>query len=149
MKKLTFAIASVSLALCSLSVQAETPAAAKAMLDEAVALFKAKGKDGALKDINAGGKWTKGTLYVVVAQYDGLMVGHSANDKVPGKNMLEAKDAAGTPFVKQTIANVKSTGNSALDLRWGNPVTKQIADATMFAKAVPGQDLYVGAVVFK
>jgi signal transduction histidine kinase len=149
MNKFTLALASLSLALCALTAKADTPAEAKALLDDAVALFKAKGKDGALKEINAGGKWTKGTLYVVVAQYDGMMVGHAANDKIPGKNMLEAKDAAGTPFVKQTITNVKAAGTSALDLRWGNPVTKQIADATMFAKSVPGQDLYVGAVVFK
>jgi cytochrome c len=149
MNKLTLALAGLSLVMYSMSAKAETPTEAKALLDAAVALFKAKGKDGALKEINAGGQWIKGSLYVVVAQYDGMMVGHSANDKVPGKNMLEAKDAAGTPFVKQTISNVKATGASALDLRWGNPVTKQIADATMFAKAVPGQDLYVGAVVFK
>lgn len=149
MKNLKLALTALSFALCSAGAQAETPDEAKALLEAAVALFKAKGKDEALKEINAGGKWTKGTLYVVVAQFDGLMVGHAANSKITGKNMLEAKDAAGTPFVKQTIANVKSSGASALDMRWGNPVTKQIADATMFARAVPGQELYVGAVVFK
>lgn len=63
--------------------------------------------------------------------------------------MLEAKDAGGKAFVKETIANVKATGSSQIDMRWGNPVTKQIADATMYAKAVPGMDLYVGSVVFK
>lgn len=149
MKKLIPVLAALSMAVCTLTARAETPDEAKALLDQAVATFKAKGKDAALKEINAGGKWTKGSLYVVVAQFDGLMVGHSANDKIPGKNMLEAKDAAGKAFVKETIANVKANGSSQIDMRWGNPATKQIGDATMFAKAVPGMDLYVGSVVFK
>jgi signal transduction histidine kinase len=149
MKKIVSLLAGVSLVLCHAAVRAETPDEAKAMLEQAVALFKAKGKDAAVKEINTGGKWTKGTLYVVAAQFDGLMLAHSSNDKVPGKNMLEAKDAAGKAFVKETIANVKSAGSSQIDMRWGNPVTKQIGDATMFARAVPGMDVYVGSVVFK
>lgn len=149
MKKFVSLLAGLSMALCSLLAHAETPAEAKALLEEAVALFRAKGKEAALQEINSGGKWKKGALYIVVAQFDGLMVGHSANDKIPGKNMLEAKDASGKAFVKETIANVRASGTSAVDMRWGNPVTKQIADATMFAKGVPGMDLYIGSVVFK
>lgn len=149
MKKFTLILSGLLLSVSSFTAQAETPEKAQALLNDAVALFKAKGREGALKEINVGGKWHQGQLYVVVAQFDGMMVGHSANDKIPGRNMLEAKDAAGTPFVKQTIENVRTKGNSALDMRWANPVTKQIADAIMFAKQVPGQELYVGAVVFK
>ena len=139
----------VALACAAVLARAETPAEAKALLDAAVAEFKAKGPEAAIKEINSGGKWTKGTLYVVVAQFDGTMLAHSANDKIPGKNMLEAKDAGGKSFVKETIAAVKASGTGQVDMRWGNPVTKQIADATMFSKRVPGQDMYVGSVVFK
>lgn len=138
-----------ALTTAALAAHAEGPAEAKALLDQAVALFKTKGRDAAIQEINAGGAWKKGSLYVVVAQFDGAMLAHSANDKIPGKNMLEAKDASGKSFVKETIANVKATGTSQIDMRWGNPVTKQIADATMFGKGVPGQELYVGSVVFK
>jgi len=128
---------------------ADTPVEAKALLDSAVAAFQAKGKEAAIKEINAGGKWNKGSLYVVAVQFDGTMLAHSANEKMAGKNMLEAKDAAGKFFVKDTISAVKSTGNGQVDMRWGNPVTKQIGDASMFSKAVPGMDMYVGSVVFK
>ena len=136
-------------AAASLLAHADTPEQARTLLDAAVAEAKAKGLDGAAKEFNAGGKWKQGQMYIVMANFDGLMLAHSANDKIPGKNMLEAKDAAGKSFVKETIANVKASGNSQIELRWGNPVTKQIGDASMYAKGVPGQDLYVGSIVFK
>lgn len=129
--------------------QAETPEAAKSLLDSAIGEIKASGPDKAAAAFNAGGKWNKGSLYVVLVQFDGTMVAHSANPKMPGKNMLEAKDASGRPFVKEAIAAVKGPGAGEIPLRWGNPETKQIADATMFVKRVPGQEYYVGSVVFK
>ncbi len=139
----------VSLAAASFLAQASTPEEAKALLDQAVSLFKAKGKDAAIKELNAGGSWKKGELYVVAVQYDGTMLAHSSNDKMPGKNMFEAKDASGKPFVQETISAVKSKGAGEVAIRWSNPVTKQIGDAVMFSKAVPGENVYVGAVVFK
>lgn len=141
--------AAAALSMASMLVRAETPEAAKALLDSAIAEVKTSGLDKAVKEFNAGGKWNKGTLYVVMAQFDGLMVVHSANDKIVGKNMLEAKDAGGKTFVKDAIAAVKSSGSGQIDIRWGNPTTKQIADATMFVKRVPGHEVYVGSVVFK
>jgi len=149
-KPATFATVAVSLTLGLATARAETPEAAKALLDSAVAEVKAHGMDKTIKEINAGGKWNKGTLYVVMAKFDGTMVAHSANEKIVGKNMFEAKDAAGKPFVQEAIKTVQgSAAGGQFDMRWGNPVTKQIADATMFVKRVPGQDAYVGTVVFK
>ncbi len=149
MKYLIRTLTALTLVLSLGAAHSETPEDAKALLDSAVATFKAKGKEAAIKEINAGGKWNKGSLYVVAVQFDGTMLAHSANDKMAGKNMLEAKDAGGRYFVKDTIAAVKSTGSGLVDMRWGNPVTKQIGDAQMFSKAVPGQEMYVGTVVFK
>lgn len=140
-------VAALSAAACL--AQASTPDEAKALLDQAVSLFKAKGKDAAVKEINAGGNWKKGELYIVAVQYDGVMLAHSSNDKMAGKNMFEAKDASGKPFVQETISAVKGKGAGEVQIRWSNPVTKQIGDAVMFSKAVPGENVYVGAVVFK
>ena len=139
----------VALTLASTALRAETPDEAKALLDRALAEIKTSGLDKAVKDFNAGGNWKKGGLYVVAVQLDGTMLAHSANDKLPGKNMLEAKDAGGKAFVKDAISLVKSSGGGQIDMRWGNPVTKQIADATMFVRRVPGQEVYLGSVVFK
>jgi signal transduction histidine kinase len=141
--------AAAALCLSALAAQAETVDAAKALLDSALTEIKAHGLDKAVKDFNAGGKWNKGSLYLVVAKFDGTMVAHSANDKIPGKNMFEAKDAGGKPFVQEAIATAKGAGAGEVALRWGNPATKQIADATMIIRRVPGQDVYLGSVVFK
>lgn len=139
-----------AVALCALgAVQAETVQEAKALQEAALAEIKAKGLDAAVKDFNTGGRWNKGSLYIVVATFNGDMIAHSANEKIVGKNMLEAKDAGGRPFVKDAIAAVKNTGGAQFDIRWGNPVTKQIADATFITRRVPGADAYVGTVVFK
>lgn len=145
--KLSLFVLSVA---ATLGVRAETLEEAKALQDAAMAEIKAKGLDAAIKDFNAGGKWRKGSLYIVVANFSGDMLAHSANDKIIGKNMLEAKDAAGKPFVKDAIAAVKgANGGAQFDIRWGNPQTKQIADATFLARRVPGSEAYVGTVVFK
>jgi signal transduction histidine kinase len=142
-------LAAATLTFAGLSAHADTPEDAKALLEAAVTQSKAKGLEATVKDINAGGKWNKGKLYVVIAQFDGTMLAHSANDKIPGKNMLEAKDAAGKAFVKEAIAAAKGSGSAEIPMRWGDPTTKQIADATMFIRRIPGQEAYAGSVVFK
>lgn len=149
MKKWKQTAAAAALSLCAWSANADTQADAKALLEAAVAEVKSAGMDATVESINAGGKWNKGSLYVVMARFDGTMLAHSANDKIPGKNMLEAKDAAGKHFVQEAIAATKAGGDGQIAMRWGNPATRQIGDATMLVKRVPGQDAYVGSVVFK
>lgn len=142
--------AAVAIALsATFTARAETLEEAKALQDAAIAEVKAKGLEAAVKDFNAGGKWRKGSLYIVIANFNGDMLAHSANEKIVGKNMLEAKDASGKPFVKDAIAGVKASGGAQFDMRWANPVTKQIADATFLTRRLPGQDAYIGTVVFK
>lgn len=138
-----------ALALAATNLRAETPDEAKALLDGALAEIKTAGVDEAVKKFNAGGKWKKGGLYLLAVQLDGMILAHSANDKLPGKSMLEARDARGRTFVKDAIDLVKTSGGGQIDMRWGNPATKRIADATMFVRRVPGQDMYLGSVVFK
>lgn len=128
---------------------AETLAEAKKLQDAALAELKAKGLEGAAKEFNAGGKWRNGTLYVVVANFKGDMLAHSANDKMAGKNMFEAKDAGGKPFVQEAIKLAKEKGGGSFDVRWANPVSKQIADATFVVQRVPGAEAYLGTMVFK
>jgi len=135
----------ISSALCS----AESADDAKGLLDDALSNLKSKGMQAASADFVSGGKWLKGSLYVVVVGFDGVIIAHSANDKLVGKNMLDAKDAAGRTFIREAIAAAKSTGSADIPLRWGNPTTKQIADAVICTRRVPGHDAYAGVVYFK
>lgn len=140
-----------ALALCGLiaPAMAETAQDAKALLDAALAEIKTRGLEGAQKEFNAGGKWRQGTMYLVMADFKGNMLVHSANEKIVGKNMYEAKDAAGLPFVQEVIKGVQATGEAKVNLRWANPTTKKLDDGHMFARRVPGQGVYLGAVFFE
>lgn len=139
----------VALSIGALGASAETADDAKVLQDSALAAIKSKGLDDALKEFNGGGTWRKGSLYVVVVKLDGTILAHSIYDKVVGKNMIDAKDAAGKTFVQEAIAGVKAKGATQFDVRWANPATKQVADATFVARRIPGHDAYVGSMVFK
>lgn len=148
MKTWTSLAAALTLA-CTTFAHAAPIDDARSLVDSALAEIKAKGLENAIKDFNAGGKWHQNGLYVVVVRFDGQMLAHSANEKIVGKNMLEAKDAGGKPFVQENIAAIKASGQSQIDMRWANPETKKIQDAVMVSKRVQGSDVYVGSVAFK
>jgi cytochrome c len=128
---------------------AETPEDAKSLLDGALAEIRMQGLDKAVKGFNAGGKWKTDRLYLVAVQLDGTVLANSANTKLPGHNMLEARDANGRPFMKEAIRAARATGSGQVDMRWGHPATLRLSDATMFVRRVPDQDVYLGSLVFK
>lgn len=127
---------------------AETLAEARTMLAAAQAELAGKGL-AAATDFNAGGKWRGARAYVVLVDFKGNMLAHSQNEKLVGKNMFEVKDAAGKPFVQETIRNVKEGRESLVELRWSNPVTKKIDDSKMVANRVAGHDAYVGVAFWE
>ena len=142
-------LASTLLAVSAAHVQAEPLDDAKGLLAEVEAEVKARGFEAAAKEFNAGGKWRRGRMYVVMVAFDGHMHAHSINNKIVGKNMLEVQDAAGKPFIQEIIKGISSTGSAHVSMRWGNPVTQKIDDGAVLASRVAGQDIYVGAVYFK
>lgn len=128
---------------------ADTLAQAQAMMAAAQAELASKGLQGAAAEFNSGGKWRTEKAYVVVADFKGNILAHATNPKLAGKNMLEVKDAAGRPFVQETIQNVQAGPESLLELRWTNPNTKKIDNGRFLARRVAGQDAYVGVSFFE
>lgn len=127
---------------------AATMAEGERMLKAAIATVVAKGPAAAAQEFNAGGKWRVGSTYIVLNDFNGTVLAHSANAKMAGKVMLEAEDAAGKPFVQQCVHNIRTRGESLIDLKWGSPVTKRIADAQMLSRRVPGHELYISVLIF-
>lgn len=143
MKHLIRAAAAVVLS-ASAAVAAADTAEAKAMLAEAHATVVSKGLAAAATEFNAGGKWKRGNAYVVLVNFEGgTLLAHADNPRLAGKAMIEARDASGKPFVQETIANVKASGESLVEYRWANPSTKKIDNGRLMARRVPGQDAYV------
>jgi cytochrome c len=135
--------------LAAVGARASTPDEARALVDQAIAEIKAKGLDAAANEITAGGKWRRGSLYVVLVKFDGSVVAHSAYPKFVGRNMLELKDANGKMFVKEAVEAHRTKDAAVAELRWANPETKQVSDATAYSRRVPGLEMYVNSIVFK
>lgn len=140
----------VAAALCGFATlgTAETLTEARAMLAAAQSELASKGL-AAAADFNAGGKWNGTKAYVVLVDFKGNMLAHAQNVKMVGKNMFEVKDAAGKPFIQETIRNVKEGPESLVPLRWSNPVTKKIDDSKLVANRVAGHDAYVGVAFWE
>ncbi|HEY8359927.1 MAG TPA: cache domain-containing protein, partial [Ramlibacter sp.] len=125
MKIWTKAAAALTLACVATLSLADVRSDAKAMLAEAHAMVVSKGLKDAATEINAGGKWKRGKAYVVLVNFEGgTLLAHADNPKLAGKAMIEAKDASGKPFVQETIANLKASGESLVEYRWANPTTQ-------------------------
>lgn len=146
MRMQTWKKAAAAAALFTISTLAAADALeeAKVLMAAAQAELAAKGLQGAATEFNGGGKWRTAKAYVVVADFKGNIQAHSANPKLAGKNMLEVRDAAGKPFVQETIQNVQGKGESLLDLRWANPATQKIDNMRFLARRVAGEAAYVG-----
>ncbi len=125
-----------------------TPEQAKAMVEEAVAFYNAKGNDAALAEFsNPNGKFVKGDLYIFAIDLNGMTLAHGANQKLVGKSLLEVKDADGKFFMKEMIEVAKTKGKGWVDYKWTNPETKKIEPKTSYVVKV--KDLLLGCGAYK
>ena len=142
--------AAALVSLCGLATlaSAQALAEAKAMLEAAQLSAQNKGLRGAATDFNAGGKWRRNRAYVVLVDFNGNMLAHSGNARMVGESVLEAKDATGKSFVKETIKAVQNGSEALVEMGWTNPDTKSVDTAKMLARRVPGQSAYVAVAFF-
>lgn len=121
---------------------------AQAMVNKAVGLIAAKGKDAfpAFEDANGGFK--DRDLYVFVYDMQGVNVSHGANKALIGKNLRTMKDVDGKMLIDEMIGVVSAKGEGWVDYKWQNPVTKKIEDKSSFVKKAAGE-LFVGVGVYR
>jgi cytochrome c len=99
---------------------------AVAMVKKAVAAIKADGPEKAYADINKGGQFADGEIYVVVSNFDGVTVAHATNPKLLGKNMTEVQDVDGKYFSKNMTELARKETSFWYDYKFANPATKKI-----------------------
>ena len=110
-----------------------TKADAKAMVVKAAAFIKANGREKALAEFNnPNGQFTKGELYIVAIDMNGVMLAHP-NVKLIGKNLNDLRDSDGTLVNKGFIDTAKS-GGGWFNFKWTNPATKTIQAKTTFVQ---------------
>lgn len=135
------------LGIASFSFAGGTPDNAKALVKEAVAFAKANGKEKALAEFsNPKGQFVRGDLYVFAVDFNGVMVAHGANQTLIGKNMMDAKDPDGVPYIAKFV-EVGKQGGGWVDYKWPHPKTKQVTPKTSYVEAV--DDIIVGCGVHK
>ena len=99
---------------------------AVAMVKKAVAAIKAAGAEKAYAEIDKGGQFVDGEIYVVVSNFDGVTVAHATNPKLIGKNMTEVQDVDGKYFSKNMTELARKEASFWYDYKFANPVTKKI-----------------------
>lgn len=108
---------------------------AVAMVKKASAMIQADGVDKAYAEItNKQGRFTDRDLYVVVYGLDGKVLAHGGNQKLVGKEMLDAQDVDGKYFVKERVELARAKGTFWQDYKFMNPVSKKIEPKQMYCE---------------
>ena len=120
-----------------------TAAEAKAMLDKAVAFYKAYGPEKAFAAFNdRKGPFVDRDLYVFALDLNGKILAHGAKTQLIGKSMKEKN------FIAEMLAVAKSKGAGTVDYRWENPRYVEsfvvVEDKTAYIEKVGGVVLGCG-----
>lgn len=136
-----------SIALISSASAAErgTKPEAVALVEKAVAYFKAHGKEKTFAEINnKSGQFVDRDMYVYVFHVDGVMLANGALERMIGKQLTQLKDAEGKQFGLELQNLVKSGKSGWVDYKWPNPATKQMESKTTYVEPVGDLGFAVG-----
>ncbi len=129
------AVLAASVAVVPAGSEWATRDEAQAMVKKAVAFVKSEGPE------KAYAAFTKKTpefvdrdLYVVVYGLDGKVLAHGANEKLVGKEMIDAQDVDGKFFVKERVELAKANTSFWQDYKFVNPVSKKIEPKQMYCE---------------
>jgi len=130
------------------STQMGTADEAIDLVKKAVTAIKERGRADTFADIsNPLGGYTDRDLYVVVYDINGKNHAHGANAKLIGQDLINAKDGAGNPFVRDRVEIAKTQGSGWQNYSFLNPVSKQIEPKSMYLEKY--DDLIVGCGIYK
>ena len=124
----------------------DTPEEAKALVEKAIAFYKANGKEKALAEFtNPKGQFTKGDLYIFAYNPKGSIIAHGGDPRLVGRDFTNVKDADGKYFAREFIKIGPEGG--WVDYKWMNYTTKKIDAKTSYLKRI--DDVIIGCGVYK
>jgi signal transduction histidine kinase len=148
MKKLSVLLVCV-IFICVLALpawSAGTPEDAKALVEKAIAFYKANGKEKALAEFSKpGGQFTKGDLYIFAFDPVGTIIAHGGDPKLVGQDFAGVQDPDGKYFAKEFIKIGPEGG--WVDYKWMNYVTKKVDAKTTYLKRI--DDVIIGCGAYK
>lgn len=125
-----------------------TAAEAKALLDKAVAFYKANGQAKAFAAFNdSKGQFVNKDLYIFALDMNGKILAHGANAALIGKDMMGAKDADGKLFMKEMVETAKTKGKGSIDYKWESPKTKKVEQKSSYVEKMG--DVVLGCGYYK
>lgn len=127
------------------SIERAKAGRATELLDAALAYLKHNGPEKAFAAFNQPqGTFVYGPYYVYVVGTDGFMYANGgAQMSMAGHNVLDIRDAAGKPMIRDLLAAAEQSPNGAIEYRWLNPEENHIdLKVSMYSKV----DKYVVSV---
>lgn len=134
----------------TLTVPRSSPKQAQALLDKAVAYLQEHPAETAYAAFNnQKGRFVQDDLYVFVFDLDtGIMHAHGGSPEgLVGMNVLDLRDAAGKPLIREMVEVAKTKGSGSVDYVWLNRKTNHIESKTSLLKRVGNNVVAVGYYV--
>ncbi len=123
---------------------------AMALVDKAVAYYKANGKDKAFPAFNdKSGQFVNKDLYIFVMDWNGTLLAHGANEKLINQPTGDLKDSDGKFFMREMVKVAQTKGTGWVDYKWTNPVTKKIEQKSSYVKRIGNENLLIGCGIYK
>jgi cytochrome c len=144
MKIRTMIVAAMALLAGTTLALAATKDDAVTMVKKAVTLIKAEGPEKGYADINKGGEFLNGELYVVVETFDAKVLAQSANNKMVGKNLIDAQDVDGKYFSRDIGELARKQVSFWYDFKFVNPATKKIQPKDIYCERLNETAVCVG-----
>lgn len=119
---------------------------AGALLERAVDYLQKSGPTQAFAAFNnRAGDFISGPYYVYVVGLDGIMYANGgAPDVLTGVNVLDLRDAAGKPLIRELLQAAASNDVGAIEYRWLNRVDNHVENKTAIFRKVGSHVVAVG-----
>ncbi len=110
---------------------------ARAMLDRAVAFYKANGPEKAIVAFNdPDGSFVNKDLYIFAVDMNGKVVAHGAKAGLIGQGMSEIRDADQKNFIAEMVTVARSKGAGTVNYWWENPQFQVVEEKCSYIEKV-------------
>jgi cytochrome c len=144
-------LADESAAYCKSTAQTKaTPQMIIKKVKEACVLLEKEGSKAFARFQGKNSPFIFAGTYLIVNNFDGVMLMHTMNPAMNQKNHLELKDKSGKPFFADMINLCKEKGEGWIDYYWPKPGEKEPSLKVSYAHKAKcdGQDVVVWCGIY-
>ncbi|MEJ2445268.1 MAG: methyl-accepting chemotaxis protein [Exilibacterium sp.] len=122
---------------------------AESMVNRAYDHVQKFGREKAFADFNdPEGGFTDGELFILVQNYDGIMLAYGGEAALVGKNLKDARDANGERLAPALIRIAKTKGSGWHRYHFMNPQTDKVEPKQTYLRAL-GNDCYIACGIYQ